>query len=126
MSIDYSKVQFIGDSTIDRIGAYRTKNTNGPIIVAIPAGSSTSGSSYSLELTNVDGVAGPITLSYSLDNSDYVPATTVQYYYSATFLQYMIDIGVFAACKDDKVYIIYYTENPAAKTVYVNVAREIF
>lgn len=125
--IDYSKVQFMSGTTMDRIVVVASKNASGaPLSVAIPAGSTTSGNFYTTSYANTSGLEGIATVSFSIDNSNFYPSTTTLQYYNSTNLGYYTDMSVYGVATASRIIFYFYTENPAAKTVYFNLALGVF
>lgn len=124
--IDLSKTQFISDNTIDRIVSIATKDTTGSLSGTLPAGSDVDGKTYKSVLTNPSGLEAIVTLSFSLDNVNFYPATTVLTYYNSDLTENLIDLSVYAVATDSEIRTYFFTQNPASKTVYWNIALGVF
>jgi len=132
MSLDPTKVQFTTVYQVDKIPVYSTKtdgqglSSHGALAVGTVTGpASFTTSIYVGRVTNPYGRKCLMTLSWSLDDTNYYPSNVPIFYFNGTYNEYLWQALGFSGCSDSTIYICCSTQyDVAPQTMYLQLALD--
>lgn len=129
MTLDPTKVQYSSLDIVDKIPVYSTKTDgqglgiNGSLAVGA-ASALPSSSIFVGTVANPYGRKCLVTMSWSLDGTNYYPMNTPTFYFNATFSSYFFQALGFAGCSNSLIYIACTTQYTSAQTMYFQIALD--
>ena len=118
---DNSKLQFYSGNVIDKIASYSSKIDSSSASIATnisyPIGASLGGGTFLKEsIANPYGVAGFVTLSFSVDG--------VNYYEQTDQPNLNIQASCYASCTSSTIYFHMQNQSVSAQTIYIQYAMD--
>ena len=131
MSVDLTKLQFDSSEAVDKIAVYSTSTdaSTGALPhykATIPAAVSPPNSTiYTGTVSNPYGKRGLLTISWSLDTTNWYPENVPIYYFNTANNVYAWRMLVFGGCSDSTIYFGFNTQSDTSTLVYLQFAMDI-